>query len=234
MSEYVIGGFWAARELESASYARQFLCALPAIRRIHPAFEQLYRARDHAGDPIIPIPEDIAALAVEIQQGFIRDDSGTPMPGAGSSVAWNDNTRRFEQAAVLLHSGATSGGSVQVLVPPEVAASGTPPERIHDALAAIVECFKPDWASVVSPDQPVLRDRLGVRLPTVGWHLYLSDRYRGRVDSGNGIKAGGGESWLGGVLYTTTRNWFDPSIPSHASLAQDIQDALVSRGEIPA
>ena len=223
MSRITVSGRWGPRRTTPEEAAQQLLRVLDALRDVHPAFGRLYRSRSRGRDPLVAIGGDVSTLAAEIARGILRNDTDRmPMEGAGYSLHWDDNTRRFEQAKLVLTCGATSRGNIlHADLPPEAQADGTSPSAIRHALLTIVDAFQTEWGSAADADAWVRP--ADPSTPPAGWMAYLrTTRPPLRLA---GIEA---EAIAGGVLYTTTPEWFDHANPAHARRAARLAEALRS------
>jgi len=122
------------------------------------------------------MPNDAEGIATAIADRVVRNDTDRAiMDGAGYFASWMDDTRRFGQAAVDLFCGSVSqGNGIHIVVPPEVGEQGRTVAAVQAVVAAMITGFGPVWAGVFDRGIPTMWSGPdGIRLPVVGWMLFL-------------------------------------------------------------
>lgn len=222
-----IQGSWGPRADEPADCAGAVIDVMAALRELHPAYAALYRPRRRGRDPRIPMPTDVAGIEAAIEAGVIRDDTDRAiMEGAGFSTAWNDDTRRFDQADISLNCGSINlGNGVTAVVPPEIGDQGGTATAVEGVLSAIASGFAPAWAGVYDPADQRSIDRFYRKIPVVGWMLFLPSPLPLVPATAARI-----ERWDSGTLYVTTEEWFNPDDRRHLEAALRLEHELTAAG----
>jgi hypothetical protein len=228
VSQIVIAAQWPARHDDVARCASGLGAVNEALREFHPAFESMFRARDRLRDPLVPMPTDAAGFEVAITAGAVRDDTGhRPLAGAGYMAIWDDNTRRFEKAKVVLDCGMDTGGSILVFVPNEVAAAGATADQVQTLMERVIDAFEPDWANVADPDSPTWRNQRSASQVAESWMVFVPSTAAPSIE---GIRATIRGS---GVVFRVTEEWFSVSDPKQVARARGLARALQGAGMVP-
>jgi Immunity protein 52 len=231
MTRVVIAGYWWARGDLPEVCAARLLRVVEATQRLGPSFGQLFRSRDHPRQPLLHMPTEPSALAAVIRSGVMRTDTNKlVVEGGGYSEAWDDNTRRFDQASVSLYCGATSpwavANNVIVRVPPEIDAGTTPAAAIEHVLRTIIASFDPRFAIVDVGDSTTHRDPRHRHLPQVSWMLYL------RGERPKVVAEIAATEFARGTIFRSTSDWFSPENPTHIAAARNLELALMKSGAL--
>jgi hypothetical protein len=172
--------------------------------------------------------------------GRSRDDvRGQIIPELGFQTSLAEDRRGFWKAGVGVNLGATAASasnSVGISLPPGTARDATTVGILERLLGVAIDVFHPDWAVISSvPVVELLRKRLGVGEPSLGWYTFLSERELAeRIPLPKLPEPTMVTSEDGGVLITLTREWLDPSNPSHRALIQNIDGILCASGFVKA
>ena len=229
MHEFVMVGFWWAREEDAQSCARRCLRMFSALSEIHPVFHgwQFYDEENERWIPFFD-PLEISELTSWVIDGITRFDDGRISPKQGYTFAAS-TAGQSHGARVIIRAGAFGKMPIPNRVSMTIHHSDKADplisyRTVKAIMLAVAEVWDVDWSWSAPFRFPTDYGDGPKRSFHAAWVTYLSAPFAKNILPPRSAVIE--RQANGGLLLAATKENFDTANPAHVAATEDILACL--------